>query len=129
MKLGRQTASLMNHMMSRATPIEPQVGMGATVLAWSDRYAGTITSYDGKTLVVAEDAATRTDKNDPMCDSQDYQYERNPNGRTWTFRLDRKGEWREMVANDQTKRLRMTSRGTGKGIMIGCRDKYHDYSF
>jgi primosomal protein N' len=44
MKLGAQTASLTNHLQSRATigQPEPTVGMGATLLGWTDRYAGTI---------------------------------------------------------------------------------------
>lgn len=44
MKLGTETASVSNHLMSRGTigQPNPEVGMGATILRWSDRDAATI---------------------------------------------------------------------------------------
>jgi hypothetical protein len=44
MKLGSQTASLSNHLLSRAVIGEPEVkaGMGVTFLSWTDRDPGTI---------------------------------------------------------------------------------------
>lgn len=44
MKLETETASVMNHLMSRATVGHPEsvVGMGATILMWTDRRAATI---------------------------------------------------------------------------------------
>ncbi len=46
MKLGTQTGSVINHLHSRAVigQPEPVVGMGATMLLWSDRRACTITN-------------------------------------------------------------------------------------
>jgi hypothetical protein len=42
MKLGTHTGSLTNHIYSRAVPITPEVGMGCTLLSWSDRHPATI---------------------------------------------------------------------------------------
>lgn len=44
MKLGTETASLINHLHSRAVigQPEPVIGMGVTFLGWTDRSAGTI---------------------------------------------------------------------------------------
>ena len=46
MKLGTQTGSLTNHIYSRAVigQPNPEIGMGATVLCWTDRHAATITA-------------------------------------------------------------------------------------
>lgn len=37
MKLGTQTGSLINHIMSTAKARTPEIGEGATILAWTDR--------------------------------------------------------------------------------------------
>jgi hypothetical protein len=43
MHLGTQTGSLTNHLYSRIKlPSEVKVGDGATLLGWTDRYAGTV---------------------------------------------------------------------------------------
>jgi hypothetical protein len=55
--------------------------MGATVLMYSDRHAGTIVEVCGKRLMWQADTASRTDKNG-VSDAQSYSYERNPKGET-----------------------------------------------
>jgi hypothetical protein len=92
------------------------VGDGATILWWTDRLAGTVTRIiqaEGViTLTVQEDHAHRLDPNG-MSDCQQYRYERNPVGRrfyvTW-----RDGAWRTI---------------DGKGVVLGRRDAFYDYSF
>ena len=43
LKLGTETGSLINHLYSRSAQIdEIAVGVGATIISWSDRRAGTI---------------------------------------------------------------------------------------
>lgn len=117
---GQQTGSLINHLMSGAAADEPQVGMGATILKWTDRAAGTIIAVDAKGFTVQADTATRTD-NYGMSDSQSYAYAPNPQGQT--YRIERvargkaKGAWREGGRKD------------GYGVLIGHRDQHHDYSF
>lgn len=129
-KLGTQTASVINHIMSRSTKGQPDpvVGMGATILHWTDRDAGTITKVFtiGKDVAieVQEDKATRTDKNG-MSEMQDYAYEANPDGARSTWRF-RNGAWKAVRYSEDTKRWRQID---GSGLQIGVRRKYHDFSF
>jgi hypothetical protein len=111
MKLGSETGSLINHVMSRES-VKPEIGMGATILCWSDRHAATIIKMTPKSVTVQRDKAIRTDKNG-MSESQDYTYERNENGSISTFRLTKRG-WRNK---------------SGEGLRIGDRREYYDYSF
>jgi hypothetical protein len=121
MNLGTETGSLVNHVYSRAVQPTPAVGMGATILAWSDRYAGTIIAVhpDGS-FDVQEDKATRTDANG-MSESQTYAYEPNPAGRVHKFRVVKRGKAKG--------ELREAGKRGGYGVMVGVRRKYHDFSF
>lgn len=131
MKLGTQTASLTNHIYSRAVKGQPapEVGMGATMLAWTDRYAGTIIEIFniGKSvcLVVQEDHAKRIDKNG-LSECQQYAYSANPNGAKRTFRQSNDGTWKEGYVNAVTKRWRTVG---GYGLRIGDRQQYRDFTF
>ena len=116
-KLGTQTGSLINHVISRATPITPEVGMGATILQWSDRTACTIIEVSPKKIVVQDDIATRTDSYG-MSDCQSYDYTPNPEGAKSTYTLRKNGKW--IREGDSIK---------GQQVAIGERDHYYDYSF
>lgn len=125
MKLGTETGSMTNYLMSgtRGQPT-PEVGMGATILMWSDRKACTITTVKhfksgarkGQVceITAQEDTAIRIDQNG-MCESQDYTYVRNIEGRVTVFRLKKSGPYVQV--------------GGGSQLRIGERDSYHDYSF
>lgn len=131
MRLGSQTGSFNNHLMTQGPQETPEVGDGATVCQWTDRAAATVVSVseDGRTVVVQEDSATRTDSNG-MSDCQHYAYARDPRGRKWTFVKDRSGDWREAVpAGIVGGRPRMVRKGQGAGLAVGIRAKYHDYGF
>jgi hypothetical protein len=116
-----ETGSLVNLIYSSAagTPA-PEVGMGATVLMWTDRKAGTITEVTADSFTVRLDTATRTDGNG-MSECQDYTYAPNPDGATYRFkrvaRGKAKGAWRENGRKD------------GIGVLIGKREQYFDFSF
>lgn len=116
MQLGKDTANVISSFLGAAKQPEPKVGMGATILMWTDRHAGTIgwVSASGAKIVVQEDKATRVDKNG-MSDSQEYAYEPDPDGRTWVFTRRRDGKYRE--------------KGGRTGLLLGHRRKYHDFSF
>lgn len=124
MRLGTETASVVNWMSSGPSSIEPAIGMGATILHWTDRTAATVIAWDGKLLTVQEDTATRTD-NRGMSDAQEYTYAPNANGPVRTFKRDRKGQWRAVEQND---RGRYVFSG-GPGLALGRRAAYHDFSF
>lgn len=115
MRLGSDTASVNNWMMAGSKQPIPELGMGATILMWTDRHAATVVkiSASGKTITLREDKATRSDGNG-MSDQQSYNYEADPNGRELVARLGKKG-W-------NVSRL-------GAGLLLGTRSAYHDYSF
>lgn len=117
-RLGKDTNSVTNWLLSgtRNQP-EPHVGMGVTVLMWTDRLAGTITAYEPgeKIFWFKLDKATRTDNNG-MSEVQSYRYEPNPDAPEQMARLNSKGEWRVGGAR-------------GSVIRLGDRAAYHDYSF
>jgi hypothetical protein len=130
MSFAQQTGSMVNHLYARGVNGQPtpMVGMGATLLFYSDRRAATITKVEtirGKVyLEVQEDTSVRTDKND-MSECQDYDYSPNPNGRVQTFRQAANGMW-ERVYKGDTGRWKKTDCG---GLRIGSRDTYYDFSY
>jgi len=132
MKLGSGTGSLVNHVLSRMTKDqpEPQLGDGATLLHWSDREPATVIHVQatklGLVVAVREDHARRTDDRG-FCESQDYEYTPNPNGRIHYFRLEPGKGWREITPGKRLNTYKLT--GSGQGLRIGEREKYHDFSF
>ena len=74
MKLGKQTGSFFNWMMSKNQSI-PVVGAGATILLWTDRHAYEVIEVNEKekSCVIQRYAPKRTD-DFGMSDSQDYEY-------------------------------------------------------
>jgi hypothetical protein len=126
MKLGTETASVINHLQSRMVigAPAPEVGMGATLLGWTDRNA-TVIAWDGKILTVQADLYTRTDKNG-FSECQEYDYTPNPEGVISYFKQNKKGMWREVSKNAETGRWNETG---GSGLIIGRREKYWDPSF
>lgn len=127
MRLGTDTGNISNFIMSgtKGQPA-PAIGMGGTALAWTDRYAGTITSFANGVVQLREDIAIRTDDHG-MSAWQAYRYEPNLRGRLWYFRQDRDGSWRQAEINGKTNRWRMVKGGTR--LRVGERISYHDYSF
>jgi hypothetical protein len=106
--------SLNNLLMANSKPRTPQVGDGATLLSWTDRHPATVVwvSPSGKTIHVQEDDAVRSDDNG-MSEVQSYTFTPNPNAAKKVARLTPKG-WKILK---------------GSRVLIGHREKYHDYSF
>ena len=120
---GTQTGSFMNFAMSGMIGMpEPEVGMGVTVLSWTDRRPATIVEVvkrkNGKVaaIVIQEDNAKRVDENG-FSESQEYEYSQNPEAAKETFELRRNGAWAK--AGDEAKNR----------LVIGRREKYHDFTF
>jgi hypothetical protein len=110
--------SLINSVMSGMKSSKPEVGMGATVLHWSDRSPATVIEVRSpKCIVIQEDHAKRTDKNG-QSESQTYEYSRNPEGRTWVVKQGKDGTWRGEGGKKN-----------GNVVMLGDRVKYHDPTF
>jgi hypothetical protein len=131
MSYAQQTGSLVNHLHARGVVGQPTpvVGMGATLLSYTDRHGATIIDVQtirGVTYItVQEDNSVRIDKNG-MSESQEYEYTRDPNGRTETFRTAKNGMWERVYKNPETNRWNRSSTG---GVRIGDRNTYHDFSF
>jgi hypothetical protein len=131
MKLGKETGSLTNHILSRSVigQPEPQVGMGATILCWTERHAATIIQVWANRkqtyINVQEDHVRRVDKNG-MSESQEYEFSPNPQGAISTYRRADDGSWHQVRFNSRTQRWRKTH---GEGLRIGERAHYHDFSF
>ncbi len=111
MRLGTETGSLINHIESRFAQPTPEVGMGATILGWTDRYPATIVKVTPCQVHVQEDFAVRTDSNG-MSESQEYEYSPNPKAHVEIFRKTKRG-WRS----------------GSRCLSIGRREKYYDFSF
>lgn len=118
-----KTGSLFNMLMDGDKPLVPEVGMGATILYWSDRSAATImkVSEDKKHVWISQDIATRTDKNG-MSDDQSYTYE--------TVNADKPETWIEYTLRKDGKYHAKGDRMRGSlSLLIGSRREYYDYSF
>lgn len=111
MKLGTQTGSVMNHLYSRMTKGQPkpEVGMGATILSWTDRHAATITNVEvtkNFIILTVQEDNYKLVKGSQMDGSAEYEFTPNPNGRTMHFRFEA-GAWRQIAKNSKTGRLRV----------------------
>ena len=107
--------------MNQNTPIlAPEVGMAATILGWTDRYPATVfaVSPSGNRVTVQEDSYTRIDDNG-MSECQEYEYERNPNGRKLFFSKRKNGRFVEIGQQ----------MGSGFRLCLGQRQRYYDFSF
>lgn len=129
MKLGTQTGSLVNHLLSRAVIGQPTptVGMGATILSWTDRHAATIrdvwTVGKWTYVSVVQDIAKVVSGSTHNGTAQ---YEYSPgHGATMTWRSSG-GAWEGVIWNSSTKRW---NKSTGQGLRIGERSEYRDPSF
>lgn len=126
MKLGTETGSFQNHILSRSLigAPTPAVGMGATILMWTDRKPATIVAIDRfksgphkgevSRVHVQEDRATRTDTNG-MSECQSYAFTPNYAAPVQTFKRMGDGGFKTSAS--------------GTALRIGERDKYHDFSF
>jgi len=130
LRLGTETGSLINNIMSRQVigAPAPTIGMGATKLSWSDRHPATICSVEvknGVTIIgVQEDDYIRTDNNG-MSESQSYEFTPQPNAHVEYFRTTKYGTWEAIYRNPETNRWK---KGCGS-IKVGERDKFYDFSF
>jgi len=113
MKAGTETGSLVNHLYSGMNSAAPEVGKGCTILSWTDRHPATIVRViSAKAFEIQEDDAKRIDKNG-MSESQKYEYTPRPEAGVQLVKLTKKG-WQ--LASKQH-------------VVIGRREKYHDFSF
>jgi hypothetical protein len=88
------------------------------MFSYSDRKPGTIKEISGKTIIVAADDWVRIDKLG-MSDCQEYEYTTNLNNATYEYTLRKNGSWVRKGCNMWDSR----------GLIIGFRERYHDFTF
>lgn len=115
----RRSGTAAVHFEKEFETVEFKEGDGATILYYSDRVPATIIeiSNDGKVVKVQEDKAIRLDNNG-MSDDQEYNIQRDTNGRCHTFKRNSRGEFTDNGKVDY-----------GTKLGFGWREKYYDYSF
>jgi hypothetical protein len=128
MKLGTQTGSLINHVLTHnVMPTVPEVGAPATICMWTDRDPATVfrTFAVGKAVIVEtrDDKAARIDTNG-ISESQRYEYKTDVLGAKRYWRVTDKGI--EHVYLAESGRWKKAS---SLGVRFGVREKFHDYSF
>lgn len=120
--------SLINRLTEGPTRKVPKVGMPATIMFYSDREPGTIievkTFKSGlkkdqpKEFVVQFDH-WKVVKGNEGDGSAQYEYERNPDGRTMTFSFNEKRQrW-----------IEARTEGRGCGVILDHRERHHDPHF
>lgn len=129
LKLGTQTASLMNNLYGNMNGCPtPVVGMGCTILGWTDRRAATILKViANKNIIgITYDKVTRVDNNG-LSEIQEYTFETNYDANLIYYKLDKKGNWRHCYLN--TFGRWVFAGNDGNQLLIGVRKHYHDFSF
>lgn len=116
-----QFGSLANLIAADARSRRPEIGMGATMLSWTDRHPATVVSVSETGLEVGaqRDIARRVDDGGPTDVAQRYDYTPDPDARVDTYTLRRNGNW---VRKGEPMRK-------GAVLLIGARDEYYDFSF
>jgi hypothetical protein len=134
MNIGTQTNSLVNSMYSRMTigAPTPTVGMGATVLLWTDRHAATVTKVaELKSKVWAYEIHVVEDKITVVSGSTHdgsavFATTPNPENYANMYRMDRKtGLWVCGYISQLTGRFKQCL----GGLILGVRDHHIDPHF
>jgi len=112
----RGYGSFQNALFNQTRSLEPQVGMGATELMYSDRHPFTIVEIlSPKRIVVQADKATRKDDRG-FSESQQYIYEPQPESPKIVLFLNKHGRWKARGNAD------------GSTFLIGKREEYYDFT-
>lgn len=117
LQLGTETGSLINHLYSRATRGQPapEVGMGATVLSWTDRRAATVVSVEptkqGGWIVGVQEDRAKVISGSTHDGSAVYEYTRDPEGWVFHWRFEEGKGWRGVNQNDRGRADTARQRG------------------
>jgi hypothetical protein len=123
---------MINDMISRQVIGQPTpvVGMGATTLVGSDRYAATIVEVieqKGVTIIGIQQDYAQYVSGDGGTGNEVYEFSPNTKASITYFRAKKDSKWREVVRNSKTGRWVLVP--TSYGLAIGYRDQYRDPSF
>lgn len=120
LKLGEDTVSLRNWVLSQTTK-NPEAGMPATVLGWSDREAYFVESVseNSSTCVISRAIVKRLDNNGES-ENQEYSYEKDPHSKHLKYlRYRYNGWWAFDPAKNSWEKIK---------IVFGIAEEYFDYS-
>lgn len=127
MKLGTQTGSLVNHLMSNTVTSEIKAGAPATFLSWTDRHPGTVTKVFSKGaytyLNVRRDEVKYHEDRSGNFDIVDGN---NEYFSTFRFKSDGTSGFQEVTTNPNTGRYVKIKNG---GLTVGTREYYYDPHF
>lgn len=131
--LGTETGSLVNHILSQTDKRDPEIGMGVTILGWTDRHPGTIVEIQRKygqiqpnIIGITCDRFERIDNNG-MSEIQEYKFTTVSDGHVSYYKKDGKGNWRSVHMNENGRWIYNDSKSNH--LVIGRRERYYDFSF
>jgi hypothetical protein len=109
--------SFQNHIFGNGkNEVVPEIGMGATEILWTDRYAWTIVAIPSpKTIIVQRDKAHNTGGHG----SNAWTYERDENGIKCAVTLRKNGQW--IVKGESLK--------NGIRFILNWRNAHYDWEF
>ncbi len=122
LRAGTQTGSLINHLMSGSAMPEPEVGMGVTILCWTDRKPATIVEViktkAGKVKAIAIQADNYESISGSVFEETvEYKYAPNPDAVKEIYTLRGNGAWAKPGSPARNH------------LLIGQREKYYDPHF
>lgn len=130
-----KTNSLINSIYNRSNigAPKPEVGMGATMTGWTDRYPGTVISVmdPGSKLYqwIVEVQEDRYWVVSGSCQdgSAKYDFERSEQAAKFLFGFNLKtSRWCELYRDKDSGRIKQLK---GRGLILGFRERYYDPSF
>jgi hypothetical protein len=106
---------------------KPVVGMGVTVLMWSDRHAGTIVEVvSDKEIVFTEDDTVADKTKDCQMGHQNWIHTPDPNGPRRVAKMGKDGRW-YVARETPTGRMSISKKCTP--LAVGYKEHYYDWSF
>lgn len=127
MKLGTQTGSLINHIMSNTVSSEIKVGMGATFLSWTDRHPGTlIDKFEKGAYTYLKVRHDVVDYHDDRSGNYDIVDGEDTNFSMFRFKSNGTSGFQKVGINPDTGRFIKLGDG---GLALGRREYYYDPHF
>lgn len=129
MNLSKPTNSLQSNIMHAAVAgaPAPTVGMGVTILYWTDRRAGTIVEVVSENEIVFTEDDTVADKSKPcQMGHQNWIHTPQPNGPRMTAKKGRDGRW-YLARKTKTGRLSVNKKCLP--LAVGYKEHHYDWSF
>jgi hypothetical protein len=129
MNLSKPTNSLQSNIMHAAVngAPAPTVGMGVTILMWTDRRVGTIVEVvsDSEVIFTEDDTVADKTKDCPM-GHQNWINTPKPDGFRQTAKKGKDGKW---YIPHRTPTGRMSVNKSCQPVAVGFKHYYHDWSF